>query len=58
MLSRAFTGDNVKCSHIMRFIIVKANSIVVKGEIAGYQHFSYFLTICSKGSFSEMLKKI
>ena len=53
---KAFADDNLNVYQKLKFALGKVENIVVKGENAGYQHFSPFPTMFSKDLFFRVVK--
>ena len=53
---RAFADDKINVTQNLKFPLGREESIVGKGENAGYQHFLLFPQCFQKVSFSESLK--
>ena len=54
--SKAFADDIMKVIVNLKFVLLKVENIVGKGENAGYQHFLLFLQCFLKASFSGSSK--
>ena len=53
---KAFADDKMKVNEKLQFGLEKAENIVGKGEISGYQHFLLFTRCFQKPSVSGSLK--
>ena len=51
--SKAFVDDKINVTEKLKFVLVKVENIVGKGEIAGYQHFLLY-TQCFKNFFFQV----
>ena len=53
---KAFADDKIKLADILKFVLGSVESIVGKGENAGYQHFLLFPQCFQKASVIESLE--
>ena len=53
---KAFADDKIKVTENLKFVLLRVENIVGKGENAGYQHFLLFPQCFLKASFSGASK--
>ena len=53
---KVFAEDKIYVTEKLKFVLGRIENIVGKGENAGYQHFSPFPTMFTKGFFLKDIK--
>ena len=48
---KAFADDKINVTKELKFVLERVKNVVVKGEIAGYQHFLHFPKCYQRGFF-------